>query len=280
LSLSSFHGGHSRFSGGEDGVGEIAEAAAVRGFVAFGFTEHFQTPPMALSPDMALLDQLARFDEYVAEVQAARQSYPFVLLGAEVEYIRGALDWTQEQVARWPFDYLVGSVHYVRLGDQDILVDWTRARVDDALERAGGPERLQLAYYEQLLELVSWKLATVIGHLDLIKMLLTPAEAVRTRAIEAAVRAVLDAMRAVGAAMDVNARGLLKPCRSIYPDDWVLAEARRIGVPVTLGDDSHSAADVGLNLDVAVAAIARAGYEHVWLVRPGGELAPSPLPFG
>ena len=57
-----------------------------------------------------------------------------------------------------------------------------------------------------------------------------------------------------------------------------MAEAHRIGVPVTLGDDSHGPADVGLNLGVAVEAIARAGYDHVWLVRPGGGLQPSPLP--
>jgi histidinol-phosphatase (PHP family) len=280
MPLSSFHGGHSRFSGGPDDVREIAEAAATQNFVAFGFTEHFQTPPMALSPDMALHDQLARFDDYVADVRAAQQDHPFILLSTEFEYIRGAFDWTREQVARWPFDYLVGSVHYLRLGDADILIDWTRPRVDDALERAGGPERLQLEYYQHLLELVSWRLAAVIGHFDLIKMLLTPEEAARTPAIEAAMMAVLEAMRDTGVAMDVNARGLLKPCRCIYPDDWILTQAKRLGVPVTLGDDSHSAADVGLNLDVAVGAIARAGYEHVWLVRPGGELAPSPLPFG
>jgi histidinol-phosphatase (PHP family) len=259
MSLSSFHGGHSRFGGGTGEVREIAEAAASKNFVAFGFTEHFQTPPMALSADMALHDQLARFDEYVADVRAAQQTHPFVLLGVEVEYIRGALDWTREQVSRWPFDYLVGSVHYVRLGDADILIDWTRTRVDDALERAGGPERLQLEYYEHVLELISWKFATVIGHLDLIKMLLTPEEAARTPAIEAAVRTILEAMRGAGVAMDVNARGLLKPCKCIYPDEWILAEARRIGVPVTLGDDSHGPADVGLNLDAAVHAIARAG---------------------
>jgi histidinol-phosphatase (PHP family) len=177
------------------------------------------------------------------------------------------------------FDYLVGSVHYVRLGDADILIDWERPRIDDALERAGGPERLQLAYYEHMLELVEWKLANVIGHLDLVKMLLTQEEAVRTPSIKEAVYAVLEAMRNTGVAMDVNARGLLKPCKHIYPEDWILEAARRIGVPVTLGDDSHSAADVGRNLDVAVEAIARAGYENVWLVRAGGELEPSPLPI-
>jgi len=228
---------------------------------------------------MVLHDQLARFDEYVVDVQAAKQAHPFVLLSADLEYIHGALAWTREHVSRWPFDYVVGSVHYVRLGDADILIDWERWRVDDALERADGPERLQLKYYEHLLELVAWKVATVIGHFDLIKMWLTPEEAVQTPAIEAAVRGVLEAMRDAGVAMDVNARGLLKPCRHIYPDDWILAEARRIGVPVTLGDDSHGPSDVGLNLDVAVSAIASAGYEHVWLVRPGGELELSPEPL-
>jgi histidinol-phosphatase (PHP family) len=166
---SSFHGGHSTLADGSE-VRAIAEAVAAKNFVAFGFTEHFQTPPMALSPDMALNDQLSKFDRYVADVHAAQQALPSLLLGAEVEYIRGALDWTREQVARWPFDYLVGSVHYVRLGNADILIDWERARVEDAIELAGSPERLQLDYYEQVLELVGWRLATVMGHLDLIKM--------------------------------------------------------------------------------------------------------------
>ena len=71
MGLSSFHGGHSRFSGGDNEVRDIAEMAASKNFVAFGFTEHFQMPPMALSPDMALYEQLGVFDEYVAAVQAA-----------------------------------------------------------------------------------------------------------------------------------------------------------------------------------------------------------------
>ncbi len=267
-----------RFGDSDGEVSEIAEAAAAQNFAAYGFTEHFQIPPMALSPDMALHDQFTRFDDYSAAVQDAKQSHSFVLLGTEFEYIRGALDWTREQVVRWPFDYLVGSVHYVRLGETDILIDWQRSNVDKAIEIAGGPERLQLTYYEHLQELISWNLANVIGHLDLIKMLLTPEEAARTPKIGTAQRAVLEAIRDAGGAMDVNARGLLKPCKSIYPDDWILAEAHRIGVPVTLGDDSHGPADVGLNLGVAVEAIARAGYDHVWLVRPGGGLQPSPLP--
>jgi histidinol-phosphatase (PHP family) len=277
MSLSSFHGGHSPGADGKE-VREIAEAAARQNFVAFGFTEHFQMPPMALAPEMALYGQLEFFGDYVADVLSAQQEHPFVLLGAEIEYIRGGLEWTREQVARFPFDYLVGSVHYVRLGDRDLIIDSERRQLEVALELAGGSERLQLKYYEHVLELISWNLSAVIGHLDLIKMLLTPMEAAPTPAIENLVRTVLGAMKDFGVAMDVNARGLIKPCRRIYPEDWILTEARRIGVPVTLGDDSHSAADVGRNLSVAVEAIARAGYEHVWMVRPGRELERAPLP--
>ena len=257
---------------------EIAEAAAAKNFLAFGFTEHFQMPSMALNPEMALYGQLDLFDHYVAKVQAVKREHSFVLLGAELEYIRGAHDWTQEQVSRWPFDYLVGSAHYVRLDGTDVIIDWERRRIEDAIEMAGGPEALQILYYEHILELVGWKLAHVIGHFDLIKMLLMPEEAGCTPAIEATVEEVLDAMRGTGVALDVNARGLLKPCKRIYPDDWILEKAHRIGVPVTLGDDSHGPADVGLNLETAIKAVASAGYDSVWLVRPGGELEPSPLP--
>src|SRR5437016_4632930 len=123
MPLSSFHGGHSRFGGGTGEVREVAEAAAAKNFLAFGFTEHFQIPPMALSPAMALDSQLAIFDEYVADVHAVQKDHAFVLLGAELEYIPGAVEWTREQVSRWSFDYLVGSVHYVRLDGADILID-------------------------------------------------------------------------------------------------------------------------------------------------------------
>jgi histidinol phosphatase-like PHP family hydrolase len=77
MPLSSFHGGHSRLADGKD-VREIAAAAASKDFVAFGFTEHFQTPPMALSPDMPLHDQLALFDRYVADVKTAQHAHPFL----------------------------------------------------------------------------------------------------------------------------------------------------------------------------------------------------------
>src|SRR5262249_48191773 len=158
-----------------------------------------------------------------------------------------------------------GSVHYVRYDDEDITIDWDRPRVMEALRRAGTPEQLYLDYYEHVLELLDWRLANVIGHLDLVQVLMGPGEQGDTPAIRSKVRAVLETMRDRSVALDVNARGLSKPCQAIYPADWILTEANRTGVLATLGDDSHGPDEVGARLDQAVAALRQAGYDSMAL---------------
>ncbi len=283
----SFHGGHTIFGDGRDTVSEMAQAAADRGFRAFGFTEHFITPSIRqFNPDgkvnkleLRTTDWLPPYFEAVRSAQQRHAEHLQIVLGTELEFIRGAEAWTREQIARWPFEYFVGSVHFVRYENEDICIDWDRPRAAEALRRAGSPERLFLDYYDHVLELLDWRIAHVIGHLDLIKILLEPSELVDTPAIRAKVRGILETMHDRGVAMDINARGLIKPIRAIYPADWILTEARRIGVRVTLGDDSHSVIDVGARLDQAVAALRRAGFTEMVLVRPGGvmELAALPL---
>jgi histidinol-phosphatase (PHP family) len=281
----SFHGGHSTYGDGRGRVREIAQAAADRGFRAFGFSEHFDTPPCRqFNPDgrASSLDGRGEWiASYVADVQAAQRDHAgevTILLGTELEYIRGAETWTRGQIARWPFQYFVGSVHFVRYDGEDICIDWDWPRIAEALRRAGSPERLYLDYFDHVIELLDWRMAQVIGHLDLIKIFLKPSEQVDTPAIRTKVSGILETMRDRGVAMDINARGLIKPCRCIYPADWILVEARRIGVPVTLGDDSHGPDEVGARLEVAVDALRRAGYSQMELVRPGGRLESVPLP--
>jgi len=281
----SFHGGHSQFVDGTGTIAEIAQAAADREFVAFGFTEHFTMPPHhTFNPDGLMDDKFDReswLSQYVAEVQAARtrlDGQVEIVLGTELDFVRGSEAWTRERVARWPFQFFVGSVHHVCYDGVDYCIDWDRPRAAEALRIAGSPQQLYLDYYEHLLELLSWRLAQVIGHLDLIKIFLEPADQVDTPAIRAKVRGVLETMRDQHVALDVNCRGLIKPCRAIYPADWILTEAKRLGVAVTLGDDSHGPDQVGARLDQGVAALRRANYSEMSLVRPGGALEMVPLP--
>lgn len=280
--LASFHGGHSNFVDGRGTVAEIAQSAADRGLVAFGFSEHFTTPPHPeFTPDGVVADAYRRSDwigDYVTAVRTAQSHVTGtrLLLGTEFEYLADAEIWTRQQLARWPFQYLVGSVHFVRYDGQDICIDWDAVRANEALRRAGSAEQLHLDYYRHVAELLEWRLAHVIGHLDLIKLYVPePADSPRIRS---SVMGILETMRDRGVAMDVNARGLIKACAAIYPADWILREAARIGVAVTLGDDSHSPSDVGARLERAVAALDRAGFRMMALVEPGGGLTKVSLP--
>lgn len=281
----SFHGGHTAFGDGQGTVGEVAQSAANRGFLAFGFSEHFTTPPIREFSPAAVERQRDRPTEwlagYVAAVQAAQHAHEgqlTILLGTELEYIRGAEGWTREQLRPWPFEYFVGSVHYVRYDDEDICIDWDRAHTGEALRRAGSPERLCLDYYDHVLELLDWRIAHVIGHVDLIKIFLGPNERAETQAIRLKVNGVLETMRDRGVALDINARGLIKPCRQIYPSDWIMADAFRTGVQVMLGDDSHSPEEVGARLDQAVIALRRAGFTEMTIVDRDGSLQSVRLP--
>jgi histidinol-phosphatase (PHP family) len=283
--LSSFHGGHSFHGDGEGQVIAIAKAAANKDFAAFGFTEHFDRPPsnqfLLPGEEDFLLGRGAWTAPYVEAVQTAQHEMESSLpirLGTEIEYIRESEEWTRQAVSQWPFEYLVGSVHYLRYGDQDICIDCNRGRVDEAIRRAGSAEQLQLDYYQHVLELLEWKLVQIVGHLDLIKIHLTPDERDTTPMVRSKIEEVLDAIKANGVAIDVNAAGLRKPSSQIYPAPWILEEAARREIPVTLGDDSHSPEQVGWGLDNAVAAVARAGYDSIHVVSAEGKLEPSVLP--
>src|SRR5262245_51534244 len=76
---SSFHGGHTIFGDGRGTVAEVAQAVADRGFLAFGFSEHFATPPIReFNPDSLENSLAARTNwlgDYVAAVQAAQRAH-------------------------------------------------------------------------------------------------------------------------------------------------------------------------------------------------------------
>jgi len=279
VTLASFHGGHSRFADGTHGPVEIARAARERKLVAFGFTEHFDMPPETKCGNWLEGRPDSWLASYVAEVDAARTEHAGdmeVLLGAEIDFIRGAEQSTKAAVARAPFDYFVGSVHHIRAGDRDVCIQCDRVHTLAALQLVGTPEALQLLYYDHVVELLDWKLVTVIAHLDVFKKCLTDDELDPTDEIGKRVPAVLEAIRDAGCALDVNAGGYRSRGEQ-FPAAWILREAYRVGVPVTLGDDSHGPGDVGMGLDRALDVLRTVGYRQMALVRGHRELEAVPI---
>lgn len=282
----SYHGGHSgefcRHAKGT--LSEVVQAALACGFSSYGLSEHaprFQRGH--LYPEEAGLtpgDLATTFQRYVERAMALRKDYEGrleLLLGFETEALPVA-DWAdrmQELRRSAAFDYMVGSVHSMG----DTWIDFSPEQSEQAAAVCGGWEALRCAYFDRLAELVQTLRPEVVGHVDLIRRFESHGFRFASRELEHAER-VLEAARAHGALIEVNAAPVRRGFGPVYPGPQILSRAREMGVAVTLGDDSHGPGDVGVGLDACVQAIARAGFREVtYLTRRAGTVVLASAPI-
>jgi histidinol-phosphatase (PHP family) len=216
-----------------------------------GFSDH---SPMPRDDFDNWRMKAAELDPYVASVEQARRDHPdlAIKLALEVDYIPGQEDWIRDLAARHPWDYFIGSVHY-------ISDSWA---IDNPAEIAKWKDREPMevwtAYFERLTLAAESGLFDIIGHVDLCKKFTfyprqdcTP---LFTRFLQAAKRR--------GVAIELNTAGLRKECREIYPSPRIVQMAAQLGVAITFGSDAHAPAEVGLNFAEAVQLAHSAGYTH------------------
>lgn len=275
----SYHGGHSgEFCGHAKGqLASVVEAAFERGFTTYGLSEHaprFQREH--LYPEEATLtpsDLVDKFEGYVRAASSLREEYAErleLLVGFETEALPVST-WAEvmQELRRFgSFDYIVGSVHSVG----DTWIDFNPETSERAALACGGWEPLRHAYFDRLAELVGALAPEVVGHVDLIRRFEEPDFAFSSASLQHAER-VLEAALASGSAIEVNAAPARRGFGPVYPGPQILARAREMNVPVTLGDDSHGPEGVGVGLDACLRAIAAAGYGQVhYLTRREGRV--------
>lgn len=283
----SYHGGHSgEFCGHAKGqLSSVVQAAVERGFTTYGLSEHApRFHRTHLYPEEATLtpqDLADTFGRYVHAATELRERYADrleLLVGFETEALPQDT-WAEkmrELRRSAPFDYMVGSVHSIG----ELWIDFNVETSERAALSCGGWEPLRCAYFDQLAELVSTLAPEVVGHVDLIRRFEEPHFSFSALAMQHAER-VLEASRAAGAAIEVNAAPARRGFGPVYPGPQILARARQLEVPVTLGDDSHGPEGVGVGLDACLLAIAQAGYTDVhYLTRREGRVVLERAPIG
>ena len=228
---------------------ELAAQAVKLGLTEIGFSDH---NPMSRDDfdDWRMKD--AELGAYVEKVQQARQAFPqlSIKLALEVDYLPGQESWISELARRYPWDYFIGSVHYVSeswaLDSPHQLAEWRRRDPDEVWE----------TYFERLALAAESKLFDIIGHTDLCKKFCFYPK----RDPKPIFRRFLEAARRSGVAIELNTAGLRKDCREIYPSATILQIAGELGVPITFGSDAHAPGEVGANFSDAVEHARRAGY--------------------
>jgi histidinol-phosphatase (PHP family) len=228
---------------------ELAAQALKIGLEEIGFSDH---SPMPRDDFDDWRMRAAELEQYVAGVERARHAYPSlrIKLALEVDYLPGHEGWIAELASRYPWDYLIGSVHYVSdswaIDNPKLIAEWKN---HDRLE-------VWTLYFDRLTRAAESGLFDIIGHADLCKKFcFYPAEdctGLFTKFLEGAKRG--------GMALELNTAGWRKDCQELYPNPRIVERAARLGVPITFGSDAHAPGEVGLDFTKAVEVARQAGY--------------------
>jgi len=232
-------------------VGEpeaYARRAVERGIEEIGFSDHCPMPP-TYDPDWRMAP--SEYPRYVEMVRRCQKAFPglSIKLGLEADYHPGTEEFVREVIGAYPFDYVIGSIHY--------LGDWGFDNPDLA-HRFDGKDLhgIYTQYYDLVGQLARTRMFDILGHPDVIKKFGHRPQ----KDYEPLERRALEAVAEAGMALDVNTSGLRRPAKEIYPSLRILKAARAMGIDITFGSDAHEPALVGESFALAVGQAREAGY--------------------
>jgi histidinol-phosphatase (PHP family) len=249
-------------------IERFVEAAAARGVSELGFTEHLyrcvESAPVlgefwAAEPvesirhhtrDLVHADRNLSLEGYVEAILAAKDDGLPIKLGLEVDFFPDSIEAVLELLDPYPFDFLIGSVHWVggwTIDSTEVADEFLRRGVDRAWEE----------YFELETALARSGAVDVLAHVDVVKKtghrpVAEPLDLYR-RVVMAAVES--------GTAVEVSSQGLRKPVGEVYPSPRFLEMFSQAGVPITLASDGHHPHEAGWGHAEVVSAARAAGYD-------------------
>jgi histidinol-phosphatase (PHP family) len=234
-----------------DGTGrpvDCARVAVERGLDEIGCSDHAPLADRETDWHMKNSD----LETYVGWVRDAQAKFPQlpIKLGLEIDFIPGCEDWVRELSVMYPWDFFLGSVHYVGEFNVDRSAkDWATEDVDARWRE----------YFDVWKQAARSGLFDSLAHPDLPKKFNFRPKTDFTNVFEDALRVVA----ASNVAIEVSSAGLRKPCKEIYPSEQFLRIAHGLNVPITLGSDAHVPHDVGADFGKAMALARACGYDKL-----------------
>ena len=219
-----------------------------------GFWDDERVSP-ALAESMAgywKFHATADLDAYVACAQEAKEAGLPVVIGLEVDYYEDRMDTVAALLAGYPFDVLLGSVHWVggwRFDDLDdpvSMAEWSTRDVDACWD----------SYTRALEELAATGSCDVLAHPDLMKV----AGHVPDAPAEWWDR-MAEAAASSGMAAELSSSGWRKPAGEQYPALGLLERFVARGVPLTTASDAHHLDHVAHRADDLRAVLASVGVD-------------------
>jgi len=239
---------HTTYSDGREGPEACIEAAFKYGLSEIGFSDHINPADGHLKWTM----DHDRLPDYVEHILRLKKQHPeiAVRMGIELDYLPGMEQEARAIIDAFPFDYIIGSVHY--LGDETVDL---------------GPEfyigkninQIYENYFNLVCEAASTGLYDIIGHADLVRIHRFRPEEDITHLYSM----MASAFEIHDVAFELNTNGRNRPLHDFYPDRKYLHLFAEHGVPVCVNSDAHLPERIGQFFDEAYELLKLSGFTEM-----------------
>ena len=217
----------------------------------FGFSDH---APMDFDPKYRMsFSQMKKYEQDVLEAKEMYKDKIEILLGYEVDYLKGHMD---KRVLDSKVDYLIGSVHFIDewgFDNPEFIGHYEHENIDEIWQK----------YFDSIEKMAQSKLFDIVGHLDLIKVF----KFMPNKNINEIAKNALMAIKKADMVIELNVAGYRKPVKEAYPSLSLLKQAFELGIPITFASDAHKPEQIGLYNNEITEMARSVGYRECAIFR-------------
>lgn len=256
---------HTAHDHGKGMPAEMVREAVKSNMTALGIVGHSQ---MEFPCGYAMTPEAEK--QFLAEMAALKEQYTGKLelfCGIELDYY--------SLPTELPYEYRIGSVHYIKLEGQVVSVDSNPNELIEAVRKYCGGDfgHLYQIYYETVAQIVAKTDADVIGHIDLIskfnedgRLFSMEDPAYRKAALDA-----VDVLLEKGSLFEINTGAISRGSRTTpYPAPFILKEIHDRGGRIILSSDAHATNTMLFQFDQSVELAKSAGFKTAWILTGEG----------
>lgn len=248
---------------------QFIEAALKAGLTEYGIADHAPMPDEPFDEWRMTNDELPAYFAWIDECKRLAPPELTIRVGLECDWVEGIEDWIAHLNSLYPWDYLIGSIHY--LGDKGnkwgfdnpvFMNQWRTLNLEAAWS----------LYWETYASMAKSNLFDILGHADLIKKFGFIPQGDLRRFYDPVIATIAKS----DAAIELNTSGWHKDCDECFPSSLFLKLAAEAHIPLTVNSDAHSPAELARDLDKGYALARSAGFSHLTLFNKRKKY-PSPL---
>lgn len=246
-----YHSHHYRCGHAQGNIEDYIKAGINKGLTEIGISDHAPIYWMDGNDPLPTIAMAKNeLDGYVEEVLRLKDKYAgqiAVRLGIESDYIEDMDETYAKVFEKYPFDYVIGSVHHV-----------SKINVFERSRWTSGVKALDVyrEYYRLVVKSAQSGLFDILAHTSAI---LAYAPQPFPADLPDVQDEALAAIAAAGALIEVNTSGYRKMTIDPFPTARMVEKAAELGIPMTFSSDCHRPDEVGYARDKIEAILVRAG---------------------